>query len=182
MSTEPGETAAVGGGGRAGWILGGAISGAVGAIAFGALVWFLDPGIVETTIPEIYGLEPVGVVGWGIHVAHGVVLGLAFGFLVTRELILETLWMTLETDALSRTGVWIRVVGAGFVFGLAVWAILPVIVLPVWAGTLGAEPAGEFPVFAAESLLGHLLFGTVLGLVFATLVDLTDRVAENPAA
>ncbi|WP_293032478.1 hypothetical protein [Natronococcus sp.] len=182
MSTEQSETATIVSGGRVGWVLGGAVGGAIGAIAFGALVWLLDPAVVETTIPEIYGLEAVGVAGWGIHVAHGIALGVVFGFLITRELILGTLRMTVETDALSRTGVWIRVVAAGFVFGLAVWAILPVIVLPVWAETLGADPAGEFPVFAAESLLGHLLFGTGLGLVFATLVDLSDRVAECPAA
>lgn len=180
MSTEQSETAATGIGGSAGWILGGVVGGAIGAVAFGALIWAMDPAIVEATIPEIYGLETVGAVGWAIHVLHGIVLGLVFGFIVTRKLILGTLRMTVETDALSRTNVWIRVVVAGFVFGLAVWAILPVIVLPVWAGTLGADPAGNFPVFAAESLLGHLLFGTVLGLVFATLVDLTDRVAEMP--
>jgi hypothetical protein len=180
MSTEQSETAAAGVGGSAGWILGGAVGGAIAAVAFGALIWAMNPAVVEATIPEIYGLEPVGAVGWGIHIVHGVVLGLIFGFLVTRKLILGTLRMTVETDALSRTSVWIRVVGAGFVFGLAVWAVLPVIVLPVWSGTLGADPAADFPVFAAESLLGHLVFGTVLGLVFATLVDLTDRVAETP--
>ncbi|WP_049888653.1 hypothetical protein [Natronococcus occultus] len=181
MSTERSETTVADVGG-VGWVVGGAVGGAIGSIAFGAILWLLDPAVVEITIPEFYGLEPVGAVGWGIHAAHGIVLGLLFGFLVTRDPILRTLRMTVDTDALSRTDVWIRVVGAGFVFGLAIWAILPVIVLPVWADTLGAGGAGEFPAFAAESLLGHVLFGTVLGLVFATVVDLTDRVAAVPAA
>ncbi|TYL40614.1 hypothetical protein CV102_03330 [Natronococcus pandeyae] len=180
MSTEQSETAETGMSGSGGWVVGGAVGGAIGALAFGALVWALDPAVVQAAIPAIYGLDPVGIVGWGIHVAHGVVLGVLFGFLVTREFILGTLRMTVETDALSRTGVWLRVVAAGFVFGLSIWAILPVLVLPAWVEALGADPAGEFPVFAAESLVGHLLFGTVLGLVFATMVDLTDRLATPP--
>jgi hypothetical protein len=180
MSTERSETAATGADGTAGWLLGGALGGAVGAAAFGALIWALDPQIVEAAIPAIYGLELEGPVGWGIHLAHGAVLGIVFGLLVTRRLILGTLRMTVETDALSRTGIWLRVVAAGFVFGLAVWAILPVLVLPVWIDALGADPAGGFPILAAESLAGHLLFGTVLGAVFGAVVDLTDRVAEMP--
>jgi hypothetical protein len=180
MSSERGETTATGTSGTAGWVLGGAVGGAIGAAAFGALIWALDPAIVEAAIPAIYGLELVGPVGWGIHIAHGIVLGLLFGFLVTRKLILGTLRMTVETDALSRTGIWLRVVAAGFVFGLAIWAILPVLVLPVWIDALAADPAGGFPILAAESLAGHLLFGTVLGAVFGAVVDLTDRVAEMP--
>ncbi|MFC4437149.1 MULTISPECIES: hypothetical protein [Natrialbaceae] len=180
MSTEQSETAETGIGGSTGWVLGGAIGGAIGAIAFGALISALDPAVVEVAIPAIYGLDLVGIVGWGIHVAHGIVLGVLFAFLVTREFILGTLRMTVETDALSRTSVWIRVVAAGFVFGLAIWAILPVVVLPAWVEALGADPAGEFPVFAVESLVGHLVFGTVLGLVFATVFDLTDRLAPPP--
>ncbi|WP_306057347.1 hypothetical protein [Natronococcus wangiae] len=180
MSTEQSETAATGIGGGAGWVLGGAVGGAIGAAAFGALIWALNPEVVQAAIPAIYGLASVGVVGWTIHIVHGIVLGLLFGYLVTREFILGTLRMTVETDALSRTGVWIRVVAAGFVFGLAIWAILPVLVLPAWVEALGADPAGEFPVFAVESLVGHLLYGTVLGLVFATMVDLTDRLATSP--
>lgn len=180
MSVEREETSATGIGGSTDWIIGGVLGGAVGAAAFGVLMWALDPEVVAVAIPAIYGLDPIGAVGWGIHLVHGIVLGLLFGFLITRDLILGTLRMTVETDALSRTSVWVRVASAGFVFGLAIWAILPLLVLPVWAEAIAAEPAGEFPVFAIESLFGHLLFGTTLGLVFATVVDLTDRVAEAP--
>lgn len=64
-------------------------------------------------------------------------------------------------------------------FGLAVWAILPLLVLPVWIETTGGG-AGDFPTAAAESLGGHLLFGTILGFVFATIVDLSDRPTKRP--
>ncbi len=160
------------------WTIGGALGGALGAVAFGVVLWLFDPGVVAVAIPAIYGLETTGVVGWTIHVAHGIVLGLVFGFLVTRPSILQFLQMHAETDALTQTGLRLRTIGAGFVFGLAIWAILPVLVLPVWAEVLGAEAAGEFPRGAVESLVSHLVFGIVLGLVFATTVDLRDRAAE----
>lgn len=157
--------------GSVGWLVGGALGGALGAAAFGLLMWLVEPEIVAAAIPAIYGLDPGGLAGWVIHIAHGVALGIAFGLLVSRESVLGVLRADVETDALSATGVLLRIVGAGFVFGLTVFAILPVIVLPVWAGAIGGDTAA-FPMAAAASLLGHLLFGTVLGLVFAAAVDL----------
>lgn len=177
MSTESNTITTFGLSGSVGWLVGGALGGAIGAAAFGLLLWLFDPGIVEATIPAIYGLEVTGVVGWLIHLAHGVVLGLVFGVLVTREPVFEILRANAETEALSDAGIALRLVGAGFVFGLAAWTILPVLILPVWAGAMGG--ASDFPIVGIESLLGHLLFGTVLGVVFAATVDLrgvsTDR-------
>ena len=180
MSTETDSTSALGVESPLGWTIGGALGGAIGAIAFGVLIWLFDPDVVAAAIPAIYGLDPIGVAGWAIHVAHGIVLGVVFGFLVTRGPILGTIQMTPATEGLSRTGLWLRMVGAGFVFGLAVWAILPLLVLPVWVEAIGAEAAGDFPAAAAESFLGHLVFGTVLGLVFASAVDFRDRSARSP--
>ena len=178
MGTETESASAFGVESPLDWTIGGGLGGALGAVAFGVLLWLLDPEIVAVAIPAIYGLEPTGVVGWTIHVVHGVVLGLVFGLLVTRRPILQFVQMSAETEALSQTGMWIRTIGAGFVFGLAIWAILPVLVLPAWAEAFGAEGAGAFPTAAVESLAAHLVFGLVLGLVFATTVDLRDRAAD----
>lgn len=175
MSAERDTATAAGIGGAIGWPSGGALAGAVSAVAFGAFMWFLDPEIFAVAIPAIYGLEPVGAAGWGIQVAHGIVLGVVFGFLVTRDPILGTVRTNVEAASVSRTSVWLRIVAAGFVFGLAIWAVLPLIVLPVWTEVIGTEAAGEFPRAPAESLVGHVLFGTVTGIVFATAVDLPDR-------
>ncbi|MEY7847601.1 hypothetical protein AB7C87_00135 [Natrarchaeobius sp. A-rgal3] len=175
MSTESDTASTFGISSQWGWSIGGALGGAIGAVAFGLLMWLFDPDILTAAIPAIYGFEPVGIVGWGIHILHGAVLGIVFGFLVTRDLILGAVTMSPDTDALSRTSIRIRIVAAGFVFGLAIWAILPLLVLPVWLETLGTGAAGEFPAIAVESLFGHLLFGTVLGIVFALSVDLSDR-------
>lgn len=175
MRTGPIDIATFGVTGTSGWWIGGIVGGAVGAVAFGLLTLLVDPAIVEVAIPEIYGLEPRGTVGWAIHVTHGIVLGLVFGFIVTRSPVLEMLVADLETHALARSGVAGRLVGMGFVFGLAVWAVLPVIVLPVWIEIAGVGGDGQFPRAAVASLFGHLVFGTTLGIVFGLTVDLTDR-------
>ncbi|TYT63401.1 hypothetical protein [Natrialba swarupiae] len=180
MSTESDTATAFGISSQRGWPIGGALGGAIGAAAFGLLMWLFDPEVLTAAIPSIYGFEPVGVVGWGIHILHGIVLGIVFGFLVTRELILGAVTMNPETDVLSQTSIRLRIVAAGFVFGLAIWAILPLIVLPVWLETIGTAAGGEFPAIAVESLLGHLLFGTVLGIVFAISIDLSDRSPDGP--
>ncbi|WP_255169734.1 hypothetical protein [Natrononativus amylolyticus] len=179
MSTESEHVTTFGIRSRVGWPIGGAVAGAVGAVGFGIVMWLFDPEIVAAAIPAIYGLEPTGVVGWGIHVAHGAVLGVVFAFLVTRELVLGVLQADVETEAISRTNVMLRIVGAGFAFGLLIWAVLPVLVLPVWTAALGTAAAGEFPTIAVESMVGHLVFGTVMGAVFAVTIDLTDRPTDD---
>ncbi len=180
MSAESEETSTYGIESRLGWPIGGVIAGAVAAATFGLVMWLFDPGILQVAIPAFYGLEAGGVVGWAIHIAHGAVLGLIFGFIVTREMVLGIIRTNPETEALSETGVMLRIVGAGFAFGLAVWAILPLIVLPTLAGQIGGEAAAEFPGTAVESLAGHALFGLVLGAVFAVMIDVYQQPADSP--
>ncbi len=165
---------------RFGWPIGGAVGGIAGAVVFGALMWLFDPETFSTAIPALYGAETGGTLGWLFHLVHGVVLGVVFGFLVTRGPVLGVLRTDVETDALARIGGVARIAAAGFAYGLAVWTILPLIVLPVWVGTIGGVAAGEFPGVAIESMLGHLLFGLVLGIVFAAIVDLSNRSTPDP--
>ena len=179
MATE--SASGYGIGGTAGWTIGGALGGAIAAAAFGLLMWAFDPEIVEAAIPAIYGFDPSTALGMGIHLLHGAVLGVIFGFLVTRPAVLGVLSTNVETELVSETGLALRLVAAGFVFGLALWAVLPVIVLPVWAATLGTDAAGQFPAIAVESMFGHMLFGLVLGLVFAVVADVSDRAITTTA-
>ncbi|ELY85066.1 hypothetical protein [Natrialba taiwanensis] len=180
MSAESDTQSAVGIENLSGWPIGSALGGAIGALAFGLLMWVYDPDTVSAAIPGIYGLDPVGVVGWGIHIVHGILLGLLFGLLVTRNVFLGVIMTSPETGALSRTGLTLRLIGAGFVFGLAIWAILPLLVLPVWIEAIGTGTATEFPTTAIESMLGHVIFGSVLGLVFALVTDLRSRSPGTP--
>ncbi|MCU4926702.1 hypothetical protein OB905_12030 [Halobacteria archaeon AArc-dxtr1] len=179
MSTESEETTTYGIDSRIGWPVGGAVGGALGALAMGLVLWLADPDIIESAIPTFYGFDP-GATGWAIHAGHGVVLGAIFGFLITRESILGIVRTNPETEALSQTGLAARIIGSGVAYGLAVWAVLPVILLPTVSDALGTGDGGGFPTLAVESLVGHLLFGLILGLVFALTVDTEDRSPDSP--
>ena len=174
MATEF-ESAGFGLGGTIGWTLGGLVGGFIAAAAFGLLMWLFDPDIVEAAIPAIYGFDPSTALGMGLHLFHGAVLGLLFGFLVTRPAILGVLVGADRTETFSETGLAARVIAAGFVFGLAVWAILPFVVMPVLVAAIGDPAAENFPAIAVESLAGHVVFGLVLGIVFAVVVNLRER-------
>lgn len=176
MSFQVDNPATFGIGGALNWLIGGALGGAIGSLLFGAVLWVIDPAIITEAVPAIYGLEPVGTAGWLFHLGHGLVLGSVFGFLVTRGPVLGTLTADVETGFLAAIGPGLRLSLAGFVYGLTVWTLLPVILLPLWTAVGPGETA--FPGLAFESLVGHLLYGLLLGALFALIVEV-ESAAES---
>ncbi|APW97018.1 histidine kinase [Halobiforma lacisalsi AJ5] len=132
----------------------GTVGGIVGAIVFGALMALQTPGVLEMAIPSMYGLEG-GLAGMVIHVSHGAVLGVVFAALLVG---------TGRRDL--RPG---RATVAGLAYGIAVWAVLAVVVMPIWLSAVGFEMAPSVPNVALESLVGHAAYGIVLGLAYAGL-------------
>lgn len=179
MSDRVAQPRRFGFGARWNWLFGGFIGGVVGAILFGAIVWVIDPDIIVETIPALYGLES-GPIGWGLHVAHGALLGVIFGFIITRQLILGTLGAHVETEFIAEMGLRTRIVLAGFVYGIAVWTALPLVAQTIWAA--GGLPSPGFPFASIEILIGHIVFGVLLGLLFSIVVDIGPAVerAEDP--
>lgn len=162
------------------WLIGGGVGGVVGALIFGGLLWIIDPTIVIETIPAIYGLSPGEFLGWGFHLAHGLVLGVVFGFLVSRPLIAGTLTADAETDLIAAMGPRLRLTAAGIIYGLAVWTVLPVTALSIWTA-VGSVGTPAFPSTAVESLLGHMLYGLLLGALFSVLVEMPPNAEETKA-
>ncbi|AXR76546.1 hypothetical protein [Natrarchaeobaculum sulfurireducens] len=171
MSNELATPTEYGFGGSLNWLIGGAVGGVVGSALFGLVLWLVDPAVVTDAIPAIYGLEP-GTIGWGFHLVHGLVLGIVFGVLVTRDVIFGTITAGVATDAIDELGLGTRLALAGMVYGLAVWAILPLIGQSI-AFTVGGDPS--FPVAAFESLLGHLVYGLLLGALFSVFVEVAPE-------
>ncbi len=153
------------------WPVAGTLGGIAGAAAFGGFLWLVQPGVIGSTIPAAYGLETIGPVGWLIHLVHGGILGLVFGALISRPFARGVLQTQVETKSWPEDSQFARFVTAGGAFGLALWTILPVLLLPALAGFIGSETVDIFPRIAVESLLGHLLFGMVLGGVFSLTTD-----------
>ncbi|GAB7021208.1 hypothetical protein [Halostagnicola bangensis] len=179
MGNESKDAVQYGIGGVYGWPVGGVLGGVIGTGVFGLLVWFVNPEIIQATIPGLYGFEPGSETGWVIHLVHGAILGLVFAFIVTRDLVLGTLLASVETEALSELSDTIRFVGAGFAYGILVWTILPVFAAPAQIGLISQSAIEEFPALAAEAMIGHVLFGMVLGAVFAVSVDVSARSVDD---
>lgn len=130
----------------------GALAGLVAAVPFGLMIQFLLG--VMGAVGALWGFPGNVGAGWVIHLVNGVVFGLVFAWL-------------LSTDALAgyRRG-WMRGAGVGLVYGVVLWVIFIWFVWPVWLGAVGFPPGPKslpVPYVAFKPLLGHLVYGVVLG-------------------
>ncbi len=134
----------------------GVIGGLAGGLVFGILMSVMTPPVLEMGIPALYGIEgPAGAIGWAIHMSHGAIIGLGFAALASLKPDL--------TDSIGAT------VGVGAGYGLLAWVVLAVIVMPLWLGAVGFPGAPPLPNIGVESLVGHVVYGTVLGAVYAAI-------------
>ncbi len=131
----------------------GVAGGLAGGLVFGAMMSMMTPGVLEMGIPAMYGIEgPAGGIGWVIHMFHAAVIGLGFAAIAS-----------LKPDLSHSTGTSLGV-GAGY--GLLVWIALAVIVMPIWLGAVGFPGAPPLPNIGVESLVGHVVYGAVLGAAY----------------
>lgn len=135
----------------------GLAGGLVGTAAFGVMLTVMMPDVIEVAIPSLYGLAPPPdlVTGWVVHLVHGAVLGLVFAGLVGL--------VGLGRDSPS------GVVAAGVGYGLVVWLVLASFVMPLWLSAVGSPADPPLPNFSVPSLVGHAVFGLLLGAVYAAM-------------
>lgn len=157
------------------WLIGGAVGRIAGSLLFRAVLWLVDPTIVTETIPAMHGVEP-GVTGWLFHVGDGISLGIIFGYFVSRDVVLGTLAADVETHLLANLSLSTRLGFAGLVFGVGLWAILPLVHAGMVAIGMG-DPG--FPVAAAGSLVGHMVYGAILGFLFSFFVEVATEAKET---
>jgi uncharacterized membrane protein YagU involved in acid resistance len=130
-------------------LLAGIIGGVVGGLAFGALMAMMG---MLPMVASIVGSKSA-VVGFVYHMFNSVVIGALFGLIL---------------------GSFSRTYGQGVVFGLlygVVWWVLgPMILMPLLLGMGSEGIASQFgAAFSAPmlmSLLGHLIYGVLTGLVY----------------
>jgi uncharacterized membrane protein YagU involved in acid resistance len=134
----------------------GVAGGIVGGLVFGAMMAAMSPGVLQGAIPAMYGFSPPnGLMGFTIHIAHGAVLGVVFAALVGAA--------DLSADSARKQ------VGTGLAYGLVVWAVLGVVVMPIWLQAVGFGMAPDLPNISMQSLIGHAVYGVVLGAVYYAL-------------
>lgn len=141
----------------------GLLGGIVGALAFGAMMAMQVPGVLEVAIPSMYGFGPgAGAIGFAIHVAHGAVLGVVFAA------ILDLTGLDASLDDNLKTGV------AGLGYGLVVWLLLAALLMPLWLEAVGSMADPPFPNIGPQSvpsILGHAVYGVVLGIVYSVTAE-----------
>jgi hypothetical protein len=135
----------------------GVLGGVVGALAMGGLMLATNEPTLAVAIPSLYALAPPPNVAAGlfVHLSQGAVLGVGFAALVG----------VLELDS---TG---KLLAGGIAWGVVTWAVFAALVMPLWLSAVGSPASPPFPNFAVPSLLWHVVYGVVLGGVYAATVE-----------
>jgi uncharacterized membrane protein YagU involved in acid resistance len=130
----------------------GTVAGIAGGVLMGIMLTVQMTPVIEMAIPAMYGLTG-GLAGWVAHLAHSAILGVAFAAILVGA------------DATDRS------IGAtalaGGAYGIVLWAVLAVLVMPIWLQTVGFANAPALPNISVMSLVGHVVYGLATGVAFA---------------
>jgi hypothetical protein len=122
----------------------GIVGGLAGGVVFGVLMQMM--GMIPM-VAQLVGSESVAV-GWIVHLLISSFAGAVFALFLG-----------------SRAGTFGPAVGLGLAYGVVWWVVGALLIMPAQLGM----PVFVFNATAWQSLMGHLLFGLVLGLVYAAL-------------
>lgn len=116
------------------------IGGLAGGIVFGILMQMM--GMISQ-IAGMMGSDSV-VVGWGIHLMISLIFGAGFGI------------FAVNTN---------KVYAFGLIYGIILWIVGPLIILPLMMG-MGTMLAAAFAPAQLMSLMTHLMFTLILSFVY----------------
>lgn len=139
-------------------LIAGAAGGAAGGAVFGALMAMMG---MLPMVGMLIGREDA-FVGFVVHMVISVGIGLAYALVPGG----------LRASRRPLTG-WVTGVAYGFVW----WILGPLLLMPAMLG-MGPMFAEAFSQMNLMSLMGHLAYGVVLGLVFALMVG--SQVGSEP--
>ncbi|GAB3740283.1 DUF6789 family protein [Microlunatus parietis] len=122
-------------------LVAGIIGGLAGGLMFGVLMQMM--GMIGM-VAMLVGSSSV-VIGWLVHLAISAFIGATFALIFTR-------WAARIPVAL--------LLGAGY--GIVWWVLGALLIMPARLGM----PVFAINMTAAMSLMGHLIYGLVLGLVY----------------
>lgn len=122
----------------------GIAGGLAGGIVFGILMQMMD---MIGMVAQLVGSSSAAV-GWLVHLGISAFAGVVFAVLL---------------GSLARTVLPAAV--TGMAYGVVWWVVGALLIMPAQLGM----PVFELNTMAWQSLMGHLLFGLVLGVVFSLL-------------
>jgi hypothetical protein len=149
---------------------GGALAGLAAGIAMGAMLTVQMRPVIAVAIPSMYGLDGLAA-GWAVHLFHSVVLGIVFAGVASVASGVESVGRRADSDGRRAASVG-RSTLLALGYGVVLWAALAVVVMPIWLGAVGSPANPPFPNVNPLSLVGHVVYGLVLGLVFPFLEHL----------
>ena len=131
-------------------VIAGIVGGLVGGVAFGVLMQLT--GMIPM-VAMLVGSDSAGI-GWLVHLVISAGIGAGFGVLLGG-------WAT----AMARS------TGLGLGYGVVWWVLGGLMIMPAWLGM------GMFTIntMAWMSLLGHLIYGLLLGVVYALVAPRLSR-------
>lgn len=127
-------------------VIAGISGGLVGGVMFGILMQMMD---MMPMVAMLVDSESIAV-GWLVHLFNSALFGAIYAVLFGR-------WA-------STPG---KIVGIGLVYGVIWWVLGALLIMPAWLGM--NEMIFELNTTAWQSLAGHLLYGGLLGVVYALL-------------
>lgn len=134
----------------------GVLGGLAGGVVFGIMMTMMMPDIIQGAIPGMYGFGASMATGWAFHLFHSAVLGFVFAAIVAAK-----------PELAETTG---KSVGAGVAYGIVLWVVLATFVMPAWVGAM-TPMAPPVPSVNPMSLVGHVVYGAILGAVFPALKE-----------
>lgn len=134
---------------------GGALSGFVATVVTGVVIVVTDQSVLYDAIAGLYGQQGNLLVGWAVHLVHGMLFGALFALILTDPglyHLTDWRWKTLL---------------AGIVYALVLAIAGAGVIMPMWLQILGYPSPPSFPFVTTAILLWHLVYGTILGVLFS---------------
>lgn len=138
----------------------GIVSGLAGGVAFGIMMQMMNAPTPEggqmpmmAMVAEVVRSDSM-VVGWLYHLINSAVIGAIFGWLFG-----------------ARSQNFVAGIGWGALYGFAWWILGGLLLMPLFLGMQPFAPIQMEPMrpVAMGSLVGHLIYGLILGGGFAVL-------------
>lgn len=126
-------------------VVGGVIGGVAGGVVFGVLMGTMG------MLPMVAGLvgSDAALVGFLVHMLISVILGIGFSLIFGAQ-----------SSSYGQGARW------GLVYGAIWWVLGPLVIMPLLMG-MGLQFGMALTTPMLMSLVGHILYGVVAGLVFA---------------
>lgn len=129
----------------------GALGGIVAGVVMGLMLQFLIGRM--TAIGALYTLgDPSLTIGWVAHILHSALFGAFFAVFDGHRRLGEQVGQPLGA------------VGSGVGYATLLWAVNVVFIWPVWLSAVSIGDAPSVPNLAVMPLVGHVVYGALLGL------------------